>query len=71
MTHITSDLVNRKYKEAEVAPVIATVMMPIRGISCNVHTLFTHFTSSSFYSKVGLNRIKQKKKLTSFFFLNI
>lgn len=35
MTHITSGLVNRKYKAAAVAPVAANVMMPIRGISCN------------------------------------
>lgn len=30
---MTSGLVNRKYKEAEVAPVAAKAMNPIRGIS--------------------------------------
>lgn len=39
MTHITSGLVNRKYKAAVVAPVAANAMKPIRGISCNAHVL--------------------------------
>lgn len=37
MTHITSVLVNRKYKAVVVAPVAANVMKPIRGINCNAH----------------------------------
>lgn len=37
MTHITSVLLNRKYKAAVVAPVAANIMTPIRGISCNAH----------------------------------
>lgn len=75
MTHITSGLVNRKYKAAALAPVAANVMMPIRGISCkrmfSRTLLFTHFTSSSSYSKSLNNVINEQKKLTSFFFLNI
>lgn len=34
---MTSALVNRKYKAAEVAPVAAKAMNPIRGISWNTH----------------------------------
>ena len=37
-THITSGLVNKKYKAAEVAPVAAKAMNPIRGISWNIDT---------------------------------
>lgn len=34
---MTSGLVNRKYKAAEVAPAAAKAMNPIRGISWNTH----------------------------------
>lgn len=68
MTHITSGLVNRKYNAAVVAPVAANAMMPIRGISCNVHVfkdvvIYTVYIQLSLFWRYVECKHKQKKNL--------
>lgn len=77
MTHITSGLLNRKYKAVVVAPVAANAMRPIRGISCNAH-VFKDVVINAFYIQLILfykkwnkRKTNKQKNLTSFFFLSI
>lgn len=53
MTHITSGLVNRKYKAALVAPVAANVKKATRGISCNAQ-VFKDIFIYTFYIQLIL-----------------
>lgn len=65
-THMTSGLVNRKYKAAVEAPVAANAMSPTRGISCNAH-VFKHlvikavFIQPILFKSMSNVKIKQKQ----------
>lgn len=70
---MTSDLVNRKYKAAEVAPVAANVMMQTRGISCKARfqgRCYLHILHAASSKSIHSVQNRGKKQLTSFFFLN-